>query len=419
MDKRTEALIDNLSSEALKLEISDEERRNEIINESMVEVDEDLKLSKVLINHCIPQTQMAELCGWNSVNTFKKHEDEWREQGVISDALKVAGKWAYSPFHIHKILEHIGRSKWSDHDRGTHIINVQNQKGGTGKSTLVINTSQALALDHNERLKILIVDLDPQGSLRTYASPRTYEQPGLDIPTAVDVMLGGEESEGPDSLYENFRKYGFTHEEIIQEAILDTELPNLQIMTAFPEDERFSANAWKEDTESKVKLLKERIIDKIRDDYDIIFIDSGPQVNPLTWSALYASNGLLTPVTPQSLDWFSTKQYLGKIPHLVKQLPEGAEGLKWLKIAITNYDSRNNRDEVVANRIKDEYGSRVFNDYVEKFHAFEVATRNFRTVMDIKESEKLVPKGQATNAQSTVKKFSQTLLRHLKDQDVK
>lgn len=47
----------------------------------------------------------------------------------------------------------------------TIIISVLNQKGGSGKTTISSNLAQALALDGH---KVLLVDSDPQGSLRDW-----------------------------------------------------------------------------------------------------------------------------------------------------------------------------------------------------------------------------------------------------------
>ncbi len=42
------------------------------------------------------------------------------------------------------------------------VISVVNQKGGTGKTTSTVNIGSALALKNK---KVLLIDLDPQGSL--------------------------------------------------------------------------------------------------------------------------------------------------------------------------------------------------------------------------------------------------------------
>ena len=64
------------------------------------------------------------------------------------------------------------------------IISFQNQKGGVGKTTLSINVAAALAITG---LRVLIVDSDPQGSVRDWASVREDTPPfhviGMDRPT--------------------------------------------------------------------------------------------------------------------------------------------------------------------------------------------------------------------------------------------
>jgi chromosome partitioning protein len=66
----------------------------------------------------------------------------------------------------------------------TMIISFQNQKGGVGKTTLSVNVAHALALSG---FKVLVVDADPQGSVRDWASVRDSQLPfhvvGMDRPT--------------------------------------------------------------------------------------------------------------------------------------------------------------------------------------------------------------------------------------------
>jgi chromosome partitioning protein len=49
---------------------------------------------------------------------------------------------------------------------GTHVIAVINQKGGTGKTTLTMNLAAGLS----RRADTVVIDLDPQGSSRQWAT---------------------------------------------------------------------------------------------------------------------------------------------------------------------------------------------------------------------------------------------------------
>jgi chromosome partitioning protein len=63
------------------------------------------------------------------------------------------------------------------------IITFQNQKGGVGKTTLSIHVAHALGLQGG---KVLLVDVDPQGSARDWAAARQgaplFPVVGLDRP---------------------------------------------------------------------------------------------------------------------------------------------------------------------------------------------------------------------------------------------
>jgi len=66
------------------------------------------------------------------------------------------------------------------------ILTIAQQKGGAGKTTLVIQLATALA---EAGRRIAIVDIDPQGSLTAWMRQR--EQRGDSVPTLRFSMVGG------------------------------------------------------------------------------------------------------------------------------------------------------------------------------------------------------------------------------------
>ena len=76
------------------------------------------------------------------------------------------------------------------HLKMTIIISVLNQKGGSGKTTISSNLAHAIALDGH---KVLLVDSDPQGSLRDWNEANGEELlpvVGLDreiLPTSLSL----------------------------------------------------------------------------------------------------------------------------------------------------------------------------------------------------------------------------------------
>lgn len=385
------ALIDDLLKLGQHLDKKNEDRYKAVSKERTFH-----DIERIIKNHALNMVAAAKACGMNRV-TFKAKYDEAVKLGVIDEVLKPnSSSYLFTLKHMHALMDWLKLPKWSDKNYETHVINSQNQKGGTGKSTTLITLAAGLSLLLGERLKILVIDLDPQGSLRKYLLP--HQEYAFDILTAVDIMLGEDESDG---LYQEYLDDGLSHEEILKSSIHETHIPNLHVLPSFSEDERFSQAAWmhfaKTGDLKHVKLLKEKIINSVKDDYDVIFLDTGPHINPLVWSAQYASTGMLVPFSPKELDWHSTSQFLRNLPHqLMQTLPNKGENIEWLKVLATNCNAEFNRDQKVLSASREALasGEWMFPARMINSQAFEAAAQNNCTVFDIKKVEKLCPDKQ-------------------------
>jgi chromosome partitioning protein len=193
------------------------------------------------------------------------------------------------------------------------VVAVCNFKGGSGKTTTSIYLAQHLAL-HGYR--VLAVDLDPQASLTT--------------------MLGGApigEGESGATMYGAIR---YEDPLPLQSIIRKTYFPGLDLVPSGPElneFEHYSAlHGVGRTSVEKSRMFFARVgvaLATVEKDYDIVVIDTKPDLGFLTLSAVVAAKGLLIPIHPQKLDVGSMLQLLGMMSSYLKSLRRFAGPLQF------------------------------------------------------------------------------------------
>jgi cellulose biosynthesis protein BcsQ len=239
-----------------------------------------------------------------------------------------------------------------------------------------------------------------------------------DILTAVDLMLADYEKDGAYNDYHDYvDEYG--HTAIVKMMCQPTQYHNLDILPAFTTDNRFSRFVYsnKIDLDTAKSLLKTKVIDHLIDEYDVIFIDTSPSMEIYLDNALEAASGLLIPVAPRRLDWTSTTYYFEQLPQVLAELPSKGKNIDWYRVLLNNVEHEYNRDAKMVADIQNVMDAKnMFIKSIERSSAFEVAAQNFRTVLDMRQKEKLAPPLQLNNAKTCVNAVARELNSILKTQ---
>ena len=212
------------------------------------------------------------------------------------------------------------------------IVAIVNQKGGVGKTTTAINLAVAVALAGN---KVLFVDVDPQAN---GVSGLGIKVESLDK-TLYDIM---------------------SNEVLYSEAILETENPNLFVLPSEPD--LFGLETELVGKESREFILN-KCLNKIKDDYDYIFIDCPPSLTLLTVNALSAADSILVPVQCQYYALEGLSQLLKTLDLCVKGVNPKLVIEGYL---LTMYEKGNALSEGVAKEVREHFKEKVFNTMIER-----------------------------------------------------
>ncbi len=198
------------------------------------------------------------------------------------------------------------------------VLAVANRKGGTGKSTMVVNLGAELAA---RGYRVLIVDLDPQG--HSGLGFGIWAQAGE--PTTHTALC-----ERQPALRSGVRA---THE------------PGLDVL---PADCNFDGTIRVQDPRCLAKALA-----PLRASYDIMLIDTPPGSANLIICALLAAEGVLVPTLLEHLSLDGVRQFARSYHHVVVSLNAALLGLVIFPMRV---DLRSNVQKDVLNRLTKSFG---------------------------------------------------------------
>ena len=207
-----------------------------------------------------------------------------------------------------------------------------NQKGGVAKTTSCLNIGAALAIAGR---RVLLIDLDPQGSLSKCAGFRELG----DDPTTYEVIKGDAD---------------------INQAIKTKA--GVAAYDVLPTDIRMSgAEIELISVPGRDTLLREAL-DGLRKAYDYVLIDCSPSLNILTLMALTAATSIIIPVAAQYMPLDGMAQLLPTVELVKKRLNKG---LSIGGVIVTMYDSRRSLDKEIIEAVRQKFPGQTFKTVVK------------------------------------------------------
>ena len=207
----------------------------------------------------------------------------------------------------------------------SRFVVVANQKGGVGKTTTVINLGTALALAEK---RVLIVDMDPQGNATS----------GL-----------GFDGSSKKSVYNPLMGLG-----TLEENIVETATPFLFLSPSSDEMQGFEVEVY--ENKERAFLLK-RALQKVRDRFDYVFIDTPPSLGFVTVNALVAADLLLVPLQAE----YYALEGLSQLMRTVQEVQRVYNpSLELQGIVITMADERTNLSRQVEEEARKFFGAKVY-----------------------------------------------------------
>jgi chromosome partitioning protein len=220
-------------------------------------------------------------------------------------------------------------------------IAVLSQKGGTGKTTTVRTLTDVL---RRCGLRVLAIDLDPQGNLSDYVDVDPEAEP-----TIADVLSGRTK---------------------LADAIHDDVVP-----ANLPLAEAELAMAGKMGRELTLK----RALKDVKGRYDVILVDCPPALGLLTVNGLVAADHTLISAEAQHFALQGVVQVLDMID-VARDLHN--DDLNWLGVVLNIADMRTVHSRETYAALKQEYGEKVFETTIRASIAYAESAERGVSILD-------------------------------------
>lgn len=210
------------------------------------------------------------------------------------------------------------------------ILSVVNQKGGVGKTTTAVNLTAAL---HLAGKRVLLCDFDPQANATS----------GLGVDkdqvrtSTYDIIINGADPKA---------------------AVVHTDYGDV-----LPSSAALSGAGVElvgiDDREHQLK----NALEKLRGDYDYVFVDCPPSLELLTLNALCAADRILIPVQCEYYALEGLRDLMTTLRAVKRSLNRS---LDIYGVVLTMYDGRTNLSMQVAEEVRRFFPGKVFSTVIPR-----------------------------------------------------
>lgn len=243
---------------------------------------------------------------------------------------------------------------------------VFNQKGGVGKSTITCNLA---AISAKAGLRTLVVDLDPQGNSTQYLLGKSGQELEVSVADFFDQTL-------------NFK----LRTKKTDELIYSTSYENLNVLPSHP-----ALDEMQSKLESRYKIFKLRDALSELKQYDQVFIDTPPQLNFYSRSALIAAHGVLIPF---DCDNFSRRALYTLMENLDEIRSDHNPQLKLEGIVVNQFQARAGLPQKLVAEMLEE-GLPLLEPYLSSSVKIKESHELSRPMIDLDPTHKLTQQFQA------------------------